>query len=47
MMANSDIAKELLGETFVEHFTATREWEWRQFSNSVTNWEVERYFEII
>ncbi len=46
-MKQSAIAKDLFGETFVEHFTGTREWEWRQFSKSVTDWELKRYFEII
>lgn len=46
-MKNSIIAKELFGEIFVEHFTASREWEWRQFSGVVTDWEKKRYFEII
>lgn len=46
-MKGSEIAKELFGETFVEHFTGTREWEWRQFSAAVTDWETKRYFEII
>jgi glutamine synthetase len=46
-MKESTIAKELFGATFVEHFTATREWEWRQFSKVVTDWELKRYLEII
>ncbi len=46
-MANSEIAKELFGAGFVEHFTKTREWECRQFENAVTDWELKRYFEII
>jgi glutamine synthetase len=46
-MKNSALAKELFGEVFVEHFTGTRDWEWRQFSKSVTDWELKRYFEII
>lgn len=46
-MKTSKIAKELFGETFVEHFTQTREWEWRQHLKSVTDWEYRRYFEII
>jgi glutamine synthetase len=37
----------LFGEGFVDHFIGTREWEWRQFSKSVTDWELKRYFEII
>ena len=46
-MKSSAIAKELFGEKFVEHFTGTRDWEWRQFSKVVTDWELKRYFEII
>lgn len=46
-MKGSDIAKELFGEDFVSHFVATREWEWREFSKAVTDWETKRYFEII
>ncbi len=46
-MQNSDVAKELFGETFVMHFTNTRFWEWRQFMKQVTDWELKRYFEII
>ncbi|MBC7450581.1 MAG: glutamine synthetase, partial [Cytophagales bacterium] len=47
LMKHSPIAKELFGEAFVEHFTATREWEWRQFSKHVSDWEMKRYMEII
>ncbi len=47
MMKNSDLAKELFGGAFVDHFTNTRLWEWRQFAKSVTDWELKRYFEII
>lgn len=46
-MKDSALAKELLGEDFVSHFALTREWEWREFSNAVTDWELKRYFEII
>jgi glutamine synthetase len=46
-MQNSTIAKELFGEDFTQHFTQTRLWEHRQFSKSVTDWELKRYFEII
>ncbi len=46
-MKDSSIAKELFGENFVSHFAGTREWEWRQFSKVVTDWELKRYFEII
>ena len=43
----SKIAREMLGDTFVDHFAATREWEWRQWLDAVTDWEMKRYFEII
>jgi glutamine synthetase len=46
-MKQSAIAKELFGEAFVDHFACTREWEWRQFSKAVTDWELKRYLEII
>ncbi|MEC5142732.1 glutamine synthetase family protein [Chitinophaga sp. 212800010-3] len=46
-MKHSALAKELFGEQFVEHFTLTREWEWRQYAKAVTDWELKRYFEII
>jgi glutamine synthetase len=47
MMKKSGIAKEIFGEKFVEHFTLTREWEWRQHLKAVTDWEYRRYFEIV
>jgi len=47
IMKQSDVAREILGDGFVDHFTATREWEWRQHLKSVTDWELKRYFEII
>ena len=46
-MKYSEIAKALFGEIFVDHFTKTREWEWKKFSEAVTDWETKRYFEII
>ena len=46
-MKTSKVAAELFGETFVKHFTGTREWEWKQHAKSVTDWEYKRYFEIV
>jgi glutamine synthetase len=46
-MKNSAVAKEILGDKFVDHFVMTREWEWRQHLKAVTDWEYKRYFEII
>lgn len=46
-LARSALARELLGDEFVDHFVKTREWEWSQFQDAVTDWEMKRYFEII
>lgn len=46
-MRKSEVAKQILGEAFVNHFTQTREWEWKQHLKAVTDWEYKRYFEII
>ncbi len=43
----SATAKQYFGEEFVDHYAATRDWEVRQFRKAVTDWELERYFEII
>ena len=37
----------LFGDVFVDHFAATREWEEREFRRAITDWEMQRYFEII
>jgi glutamine synthetase len=46
-MKGSDVARTLFGAEFTDHFIRTREWEWRQFGQVVTDWELKRYFEII
>jgi glutamine synthetase len=46
-MKESEVAHKLFGDGFVDHFISTREWEWKQFSKEVTNWELKRYLEII
>jgi glutamine synthetase len=40
-------ARDMLGDAFVDHFAATREWEEREFRKHITDWELQRYFEII
>ena len=47
IFAQSEVARDWLGDDFVDHFAATREWEWRQWLDGVTDWELKRYFEII
>lgn len=46
-LKKSAAATSLFGEEFVEHYAATREWEQREFNKHITDWEMERYFEII
>lgn len=46
-MRGSGFAAQWLGEEFVDHFCASRDWECREFEKAVTDWEVRRYFEII
>lgn len=45
--ASSKAARELFGETFVEHYASTRRWETEQARARVTDYELARYFEII
>jgi len=44
---HSQFARQAFGEAFVNHFAATRDWEWRQFERAVTDWELARYLEAI
>jgi glutamine synthetase len=46
-LRGSSAAIELFGEAFVDHYAATREWEEREFRKHITDWEMDRYFEII
>ena len=43
----STLARDWFGDGFVDHFARTRDWEWRQWQDAVTDWEMKRYFEII
>ncbi|HZV92164.1 MAG TPA: glutamine synthetase, partial [Caldimonas sp.] len=43
----SRVARDWLGDDFVDHFAATRDWEWRRWLDGVTDWELKRYLEII
>lgn len=46
-LRKSKASRELFGDAFVDHYAATREWEEREFRRAITDWEMERYFEII
>jgi glutamine synthetase len=43
----SRLARDWFGSEFVDYFAATRELEWRQWLDAVTDWERRRYFEVI
>jgi len=43
----SQAARQLFGDTFVDHYAATREWEEREARKAITDWQLARYFEII
>lgn len=46
-LENCPEAKEILGADFVDHFVGSRKWELREHEKAVTDWQLERYFEII
>jgi len=46
-LANSETAKAIFGEPFVNHYVHTRRWEQRQYDLAVTDWELRRYFESV
>ncbi len=45
--AESGVARQFLGEAFVDHFVMTRLWECRERERQLDSWQLERYFEII
>ena len=46
-LAKSQVAQDLFGKAFVEHYVGTRLWEAQEFRKHITDWELTRYFEII
>ena len=40
-------AYEFFGDKFVNHFVKTREWEVSEYEKAITDWQLERYFELI
>ncbi len=43
----SEAAVSLFGAEFVDHYARTREWEELEARKAVTDWQLQRYFEII
>jgi glutamine synthetase len=47
LLSNSDRARQVLPAAFIDHYVRTRDFEVRQHAKSVSQWELERYFEAI
>ncbi len=43
----SEAAKDLFGKAFVDHYAYTRIWEDEEQRKAITDWQLQRYFEII
>jgi glutamine synthetase len=46
-LKGSKAGRQLFGDEFVDHYAASRNWEEREFRKAITDWELDRYFEII
>lgn len=46
IMRNSSLANRLLGKEFVDYYCRTRGHEYRQYERTVSDWEINRYFEL-
>jgi glutamine synthetase len=46
-LRESEAAPQVLGEEFVDHYIRTRDWECREYNRSVSEWELNRYFEAV
>lgn len=46
-LRESEIARRYFGDAFVDHYSSSREWEVRQHNQSVSSWELARYFEVV
>jgi len=47
LFAKSKVARDWFGDTFVDHFASSRDWEAREARKHVSDWELSRYFELI
>jgi glutamine synthetase len=47
LLDGSARARALLGDAFIDHYVASRDWECRQYERAVTDWELARYFETL
>ena len=47
LLDRSEIAREYLGDAFIDHYVAMRRWEVEKHRRAVTEWERRRYFEQV
>ncbi|KAF9104166.1 hypothetical protein BGX27_010211 [Mortierella sp. AM989] len=47
MLEAGSMARQVLGDAFVDHYGATRLNEYRIWETAVTTWEMKRYFELV
>ncbi len=47
VLKHSHTARTLFGDAFVDHYAASRQWEASAHRQHVSDWELQRYFEII
>jgi glutamine synthetase len=47
LLERSEIARDYLGQAFVDHYVAMRRWEIEKHRRAVTSWERRRYFEQV
>jgi glutamine synthetase len=45
--SQTSVAREVFGDDFVDHLAGTRDHELEMHRRAVTNWEVERYMELV
>ena len=43
---SNSAVRSILGDTFVDHYVMSREYEVRRYEKAVTDWELSRYFEV-
>jgi glutamine synthetase len=47
MSQPDSVARQVLGDSFVDHYVKVKEHEWRLWQTSVTDFETRRYLELI
>lgn len=47
MDKKDSVARKVLGDEFVDHYVSTRKHEWNLWQNTVTDYELKRYMELV